>query len=51
MAEASLAFQMVATSFASGSSGLGALSSAWIDSSTVTIVSAGLHLSGFFVLF
>lgn len=45
MASASLDFHFSATSFASGSSGLGALSNAWIDSSTVRICRAGDHLS------
>lgn len=45
MAPASLVFQFSATSFAKGSSGLGALSNAWIESSTVRICSAGDHLS------
>ena len=34
-----------ATSFANGSSGFGAESSAWIESNTVRICKAGLHLS------
>ena len=38
-------FHSSATSLANGSSGLGALSSAWIDNSTVRIWRAGLHLS------
>lgn len=45
MASASFIFHCSATSFARGSSGLGALSNAWIDSSTVRICNAGLHLS------
>lgn len=45
MASASLDFHFSATSFARGSSGLGALSNAWIDSSTVRICRAGDHLS------
>lgn len=45
MASLSLIFQSSATSFANGSSGLGALSRAWIDSRTVRICRAGLHLS------
>lgn len=39
-------FHNCATSFAKGSSGLGALSKAWIESSTVRIWRAGDHLSG-----
>ena len=38
-------FHSSATSLAKGSSGLGALSSAWIDNRTVRIWRAGLHLS------
>ena len=45
MAWASLVFHCSATSFANGSSGLGALNKAWIDSRTVRICSAGDHLS------
>lgn len=45
MAWASLVFHCSATSFASGSSGLGALNKAWIDSRTVRICKAGDHLS------
>lgn len=45
MASASLDFHFSATSFARGSSGLGALSNAWIDSRTVRICRAGDHLS------
>lgn len=45
MASASLVFHFSATSFARGSSGLGALSKAWIDNSTVRICRAGDHLS------
>lgn len=45
MASASLVFHLSATSFAKGSSGLGALSNAWIESSTVRICRAGDHLS------
>lgn len=45
MAWASFDFHCSATSFASGSSGLGALNNAWIDSSTVRICKAGDHLS------
>ena len=45
MASASFIFHCSATSFARGSSGFGALSNAWIDSSTVRICNAGLHLS------
>ena len=45
MAASSLHFQSSATSLASGSSGLGALSRAWMESSTVRICSAGDHLS------
>lgn len=45
MASASLDFHFSATSFARGSSGLGALSKAWIDSRTVRICRAGDHLS------
>ena len=41
----SFAFHWSATSLARGSSGLGALSNAWIDSRTVLICRAGLHLS------
>lgn len=44
-ASASLDFHCSATSLAKGSSGLGALSNAWIDSSTVRICRAGDHLS------
>ena len=44
-ASASFSLQCFATSVASGSSGLGALSSAWIDRSTVRICSAGDHFS------
>ncbi len=45
MASVSFFFHCSATSFAKGSSGLGALSNAWIDSNTVLIWRAGLHLS------
>lgn len=45
MASASLDFHCSATSLAKGSSGLGALSNAWIDSRTVRICRAGDHLS------
>ena len=45
MALDSFAFHWSATSLARGSSGLGALRSAWIDSRTVLICRAGLHLS------
>lgn len=45
MAWASLVFHCSATSLARGSSGFGALSNAWIDSSTVRICNAGDHLS------
>lgn len=38
-------FHCSATSFARGSSGLGALNNAWIDSNTVRICKAGDHLS------
>lgn len=46
MALLSQVFHISATSFAKGSSGLGALSNAWIESSTVRICRAGDHLSG-----
>lgn len=46
MASASLTFHCSATSLARGSSGLGALRRAWMESSTVRIWRAGLHLSG-----
>lgn len=46
MAAFSFSFQCCATSFASGSSGLGADSKACIDSKTVRICNAGDHLSG-----
>ena len=42
---ASLTFHCSATSLASGSSGFGALSRAWMDSRTVRICNAGLHFS------
>lgn len=45
MALLSLFFHCSATSFARGSSGLGALNNAWIDSNTVRICRAGDHLS------
>lgn len=45
MALLSQVFHISATSFAKGSSGLGALSNAWIESSTVRICRAGDHLS------
>lgn len=45
MACDSLTFHCSATSLARGSSGLGALSKAWIDRRTVLICRAGLHLS------
>ena len=45
MAALSLAFHCSATSFAKGSSGLGALRSACIDNKTVRICNAGLHFS------
>lgn len=45
IASLSLTFQSSATSFAKGSSGFGALRSACMDSKTVLIWSAGLHLS------
>ena len=45
IASASLTFHSSATSFAKGSSGFGALNSAWIDNNTVRICKAGLHLS------
>lgn len=41
----SFSFQCWATSFASGSSGLGADNRAWIESKTVLICNAGDHLS------
>ena len=41
----SFVFHASATSFASGSSGLGADSKAWMERRTVRICSAGLHLS------
>ena len=44
-ASASLTFHCSATWLSRGSSGFGALSRAWIDSRTVRICSAGLHLS------
>eukprot|EP00168_Porphyra_purpurea_P017962 TRINITY_DN646_c0_g1_i4.p4 TRINITY_DN646_c0_g1~~TRINITY_DN646_c0_g1_i4.p4 ORF type:complete len:103 (+),score=5.37 TRINITY_DN646_c0_g1_i4:131-439(+) len=43
-AAASSRFHRSAASLFSGSSGLGAASSAWMDSSTVRICSAGLHI-------
>ena len=46
MAVLSFFFHCSATSFARGSSGLGALNNAWIDSNTVRICRAGDHLSG-----
>lgn len=46
MAALSFFFHCSATSFARGSSGLGALNNAWIDSNTVRICRAGDHLSG-----
>lgn len=46
MALLSFFFHCSATSFARGSSGLGALNNAWIDSNTVRICRAGDHLSG-----
>lgn len=46
MAWLSFFFHCSATSFARGSSGLGALNNAWIDSNTVRICRAGDHLSG-----
>lgn len=46
MALLSSLFHRSATSFARGSSGLGALNNAWMDSNTVRICSAGDHLSG-----
>lgn len=45
MALLSFFFHCSATSFARGSSGLGALNNAWIDSNTVRICRAGDHLS------
>ena len=45
MALDSFTFHCSATSLARGSSGLGALNRAWIESSTVLIWRAGLHLS------
>lgn len=45
MAVVSFFFHCSATSFARGSSGLGALNNAWIESNTVRICRAGDHLS------
>lgn len=45
MAVISFFFHCSATSFARGSSGLGALNNAWIESNTVRICRAGDHLS------
>ena len=45
MALLSFVFHSSATSLARGSSGFGALRSAWIDRRTVRIWRAGLHLS------
>jgi len=44
-ASCSLLFHNSATLLSRGSSGLGALIKAWIDSKTVLICNAGLHLS------
>lgn len=46
IASASFTFHCSATSFAKGSSGLGALNKACMESNTVLICKAGLHLSG-----
>lgn len=45
MASCSFVFHISATSLANGSSGLGLLSNAWIDSRTVLICNAGDHMS------